>query len=145
MKQAKDAAQLVAEARAGSAEALGDALEACRAYLLAVAERELHPAVRAKGGASDLVQQTFMEAHRDFARFRGDSKDELLAWLRQVLRHNLANFTRQHLRTKKRQADREVAFGASAAGDPGARVPAPGTTASRELMAGEEEAALEAA
>jgi RNA polymerase sigma-70 factor (ECF subfamily) len=145
MKREKDAARLLTAARAGSSDALGDALEACRAYLLVVAERELHPAVRAKGGASDLVQQTFLEAQRDFAGFGGESKQELLAWLRQVLLNNLANFTRGHLQTKKRQADREVSLGA---GDPRAResrLRNPGPTASRLAMAGEDAVALKAA
>jgi RNA polymerase sigma-70 factor, ECF subfamily len=144
MKREKDATRLLTAARAGSTDALGSALEACRAYLLIVAERELHPAVRAKGGASDLVQQTFLEAHRDFGRFHGNSQEELLAWLRQVLLNNLANFTRQHLQTKKRQADLEVRLG-SGSGPAESRLAGSGTTASRVAMAGEDAAALEAA
>ena len=96
------------EARAGSAKALGDALEACRGYLLTVAQRELDPDLRAKGGASDLVQQTFLEAQRDFARFEGETEAELLAWLRRLLLNNLANFARDYRATAKRQVAREV-------------------------------------
>ena len=96
------------EARAGSAEALGDALEACRGYLLTVAQRELDPGLRAKGGASDLVQQTFLEAQRDFGRFQGETEAELLAWLRRLLLNNLANFVRDYRETAKRQVAREV-------------------------------------
>src|SRR5438132_1107965 len=107
-KAAGDAAQWLHAARAGSREALGEALEACRGYLLLLAQEELDPALQAKGGASDLVQQTFMEAQQDFARFQGDSDGELLAWLRQLLVHNLANFRRQYRRTNKRRIDREV-------------------------------------
>src|SRR5262245_17294596 len=106
----KDAAGLLAAARGGSREALGEALEACRAYLLHVAQRELAPALQAKGGASDLVQETFLDAQRDFHRFHGGSEEELLAWLRQVLRHKLANFTRHYRGTDKRAVAREVAL-----------------------------------
>ena len=53
---------LLVAARRGSREALGNALEACRRYLLAIASRELDPDLRGKGGASDLVQETFLEA-----------------------------------------------------------------------------------
>jgi RNA polymerase sigma-70 factor (ECF subfamily) len=95
-------------ARAGSPEALGQVLEACRAYLLVVAQRELDPALHAKGGASDLVQETFLEAQRDFPQFRGDSEAELLGWLRRMLLNNLASFTRQYRATDKRSIDREV-------------------------------------
>jgi RNA polymerase sigma-70 factor (ECF subfamily) len=99
---------LMAAARAGSREATGRALEACRRYLLWVAERELAPDLRSKGGASDLVQETFLEAQRDFARFEGSSADELRAWLRQVLVNNVGNFTRRYRDTSKRAIGREV-------------------------------------
>src|SRR5438046_3984877 len=100
--------QLLSAARAGSREALGEALELCRQYLLAVANRQLNPALRAKGGASDLVQQTFLEAQRDFERFGGSDLDALRAWLKQLLLHNAADFARGFLGTDKRRADREV-------------------------------------
>jgi RNA polymerase sigma-70 factor (ECF subfamily) len=103
-RPSQDAARWLAAARAGSKEALGEALEACRGYLLLVANRELDPDIQAKGGASDLVQETFLEAQRDFARFAGDSKEELLAWLRRMLVHNLLNFTRRYRATGKRRS-----------------------------------------
>jgi RNA polymerase sigma-70 factor (ECF subfamily) len=103
-----DAARWLAEARAGSREAIGQALEACRRYLLRIADHELDADLRAKGGASDLVQQTFLEAQRDFAQFHGESEQELLAWLRRLLRHNVADFTRRYHGTAKRGAGREV-------------------------------------
>src|SRR5690242_3318610 len=51
--------------------ALGHQLEGFRAYLLTVAGREMNPALRAKCGASDLVQQTLFEAVRDREACRG--------------------------------------------------------------------------
>jgi RNA polymerase sigma-70 factor (ECF subfamily) len=103
-----DDSRTLSAARAGSREALGRALEDCRRYLLAIAERQLEPDLRAKGGASDLVQETFLEAQRDFAQFQGASSDELRAWLRQVLNHNLGAFTRRFRTTSKRAVAREV-------------------------------------
>lgn len=96
------------KARAGCAEALGEALEACRGYLLAIAQRELDAELRAKVGASDLVQQTFLEAQRDFGRFHGETETEWLAWLRRLLLNNLANCARDYRETAKRQVGREV-------------------------------------
>jgi RNA polymerase sigma-70 factor (ECF subfamily) len=103
-----EAARWLAAARAGSAAALGQVLETCRQYLLLIAGRELDPDLRAKGGASDLVQETFLEAHRDFARFHGNSEAELRAWLRQLLLHHLGKFTRRYRGTHKRQVGCEV-------------------------------------
>ena len=60
-----EAAGYVTTARGGSREALGEALESCRAYLLLVANRELDDDLQAKGAPSDLVQETFLEAQRD--------------------------------------------------------------------------------
>ena len=80
MHAAKPEFQLwLTAARDGCRDALGKALESCRRYLLCVARHELDLSLQAKGGASDLVQETFLEAHRDFDRFRGDSEVELLA------------------------------------------------------------------
>jgi RNA polymerase sigma-70 factor (ECF subfamily) len=105
---AGDAARWLAAARAGSREALGQVLETFRGYLLLVAGRELDAELRAKGGASDLVQDTFLEAQRDFGCFHGNSADELRAWLRRLLLNNVANFTRQYRQRAKRQVSREV-------------------------------------
>src|ERR1700751_3723750 len=99
----KGVAEWLPGARAGSPEALGQLLEACRGYLLLIAQREIDPDLRAKGGASDLVQQTFLEAQRDFADFRGETEAELLGWLRQILLHNLASFARKFRETAKRR------------------------------------------
>src|SRR5262249_13094013 len=56
----------LALARGGSPEALGQLLELCRRYLLQVANAELETLLQAKAGASDLVQETFLEAQRVF-------------------------------------------------------------------------------
>src|SRR5262245_48250334 len=96
-----EAGQLLAAARSGSREALGLLLDTCRRYLLLVADRELAQELKAKGGASDLVQETFLEAQRDFAGFQGSSEDEFRAWLRRLLLNNLANFARRYRETTK--------------------------------------------
>jgi len=105
---AGQAAQWLPAARAGSPEALGQALEACRDYLLRIAQRELGPDLQAKGGASDLVQVTVLDALRDFAQFHGNTEAELLQWLRRLLLNNVADFTRQYRDTAKRQIGQEV-------------------------------------
>jgi RNA polymerase sigma-70 factor (ECF subfamily) len=104
-----EVARWLAEARGGDVDSLGQALEACRGYLLSIAQQELDPELRAKGGASDLVQETFLKAHRHFAHFHGSAEDELLAWLRRLLLNNLADFRRLYHETQKRDAGRELA------------------------------------
>lgn len=94
-RQEDSLAGLLHEAQEGSLEALGQLLEACRLYLLVIARRELRAPLQAKLDAADLVQETFIEATRDFAHFRGASEAQLLGWLRGILLHNLADFTRR--------------------------------------------------
>jgi RNA polymerase sigma-70 factor (ECF subfamily) len=100
----------LAAARAGSREAIGQLLESYRGYLLMISRQELGPELRVKGSDSDLVQQTFLEAQRDFARFHGSSAAELQAWLRRLLLNNLMTFTRHYRATDKRALDRERTF-----------------------------------
>jgi RNA polymerase sigma-70 factor (ECF subfamily) len=98
-------------AQAGSREALGEALDRCRPYLLHLAQHALGPALQAKGGASDLVQDTFLEAHRQFPKFQGDSALQLRAWLRCLLMHKAAQLGRRFRGTRKRQLSREIPVG----------------------------------
>src|SRR5690242_16149898 len=86
--------RLLGNARTGSAEALGQLFEACRGDLLAIARHELREQLRAKIDAADVVQETFIDATRDFATFRGETGQQLLGWLRSILRHNLADISR---------------------------------------------------
>jgi RNA polymerase sigma-70 factor (ECF subfamily) len=115
MSPFNDFAVLLHRARAGSREALGQILEACRAYLYTVAGAKRDFALQAKASDSDLVQETFLEAQRDFAQFKGVSEEELMAWLRQILLNNMANFTRSFRDVEKRSIDREVRQGPDSA------------------------------
>ena len=94
-------------ARAGSREALGKVLEAARQYLVSIARQELDPDLRAKNSPSDLVQETFVEAQRDFGQFQGATDAELLAWLRQIVIRTAGHARRDHLDAGKRDLARE--------------------------------------
>jgi RNA polymerase sigma-70 factor, ECF subfamily len=97
-------------ARGGSVEALGRAFESCRSYLLLIARQELRAPLQAKLDAADVVQETFIEATRDFAHFRGETGPQLLGWLRGILRHNLTDLTRR-FETNCRRLSQEVRLG----------------------------------
>jgi len=112
-----DMTQSLAEARAGSPESLGMVLDACRGYLLRIANRELDAELRVKTAASDVVQQTMLGAVRGFDRFHGTTESELLAWLRKLLRNNVIDAVRLYREAGKRQLSREVAL--DAGGSPG--------------------------
>ena len=90
-------------------ETLGVLLESFRTYLLMVANQELDPALSPKCGASDVVQETFYQAHRDRASFQGRSRDELRLWLREILRNNIRDVGRFYGQAKRR-VEREVSI-----------------------------------
>ena len=102
-----------------------------------MAKAQVESWLRVKVDASDVVQQTLLEAHRDFDGFQGKSEQELLAWLRKILAHNVADFIRRYRGTAKRQVRREVPLrGAAETGVArGAPEPAaPGPTPSQEFL-----------
>jgi len=82
------------------------AFERYRRYLHTFARIQLDPRLQAKIDASDLVQQTLLEAHQKRDQFRGETSGEMACWLRQILAHNLAD-TLRTLRRAKRDIGRE--------------------------------------
>jgi RNA polymerase sigma-70 factor, ECF subfamily len=98
-------------ARAGDLEVLGLAVQAFRQYLMLIARQETEGDLRAKAGASDLVQETFMVAQKRFGSFSGRDEGELKAWLRAILKHRLAKFRSRFRGTAMRQAARELDLG----------------------------------
>jgi RNA polymerase sigma-70 factor (ECF subfamily) len=103
--------RLLELARTGDDAARGRLLEAYRGYLTFLARSQLGRRLQGKVGPSDLVQEVFLEAHRDFDAFRGTTPAELRSWLRQVLAHDLANQVRRFQKTGRRDVrlERELA------------------------------------
>jgi RNA polymerase sigma-70 factor (ECF subfamily) len=97
---------LLLQARAGHAAALGRLLELYRNYLRLMSRSLISQPLRTRLDASDLVQETFLKAQREFSCFVGSSEPELVAWLRQILVRTLADQVKQH-RARKRDYRRE--------------------------------------
>lgn len=99
--------QLLTDARTGDAEAIGRLLQNHRDYLLLVANQELDSQIQGKIGSSDVVQESLMTAHQNFGQFHGESKQQLLAWLRKIVLNDLHHARRAYKGTIKRQVNRE--------------------------------------
>jgi RNA polymerase sigma-70 factor, ECF subfamily len=106
-----DPEELLGLARAGSSPALGQLLALYRGYLALLARLQLGRRLQGKVDAADLVQDTFLEAHRHFPEFRGVTEAELVCWLRQILAGIVANLVRRYYGTHRRDVrlEREVA------------------------------------
>ena len=100
---------LLAQARAGDSAALGQLLELYRNYLRLIARSMMGGALGLKLDASDLVQETFLKAHRQFAAFAGSDEPGFITWLRKILVRTVADQARYH-RAKVRSHRREVAL-----------------------------------
>ncbi len=105
-----DIRELLVAARNGAPDAIGRIFEAARGHLLQLAAQELPAELRAKIGPSDLVQETAVDMHRDFAQFKGTTAEECFAWLRGILRHNAIDAIRHYRESLKRNAGLEVAI-----------------------------------
>jgi RNA polymerase sigma-70 factor (ECF subfamily) len=92
-----DPEQLLRLARGDDGFALGQLLELYRGYLSLLARLQIGRRLQGKIDASDMVQETFLEAHRHFGRFRGTTEAELIVWLRQILAVRLAKLVRRYL------------------------------------------------
>jgi RNA polymerase sigma-70 factor (ECF subfamily) len=100
---------LMAHARAGDAAALGQLFELYRNYLRLIARSMLGATLKLKLDASDLVQETFVKAHRQFADFGGCDEPELVTWLRRILARTLTDQARYH-RAGTRNLSRQVSL-----------------------------------
>jgi RNA polymerase sigma-70 factor, ECF subfamily len=111
MNSTPDATELIVRARGGTGDALGLLLDRYGNYLGLLARVQVGRRLQGKIDPADLVQETFLEAHRHFPTFRGQSEPEVVAWLRQIMAGVLANQLRRYLGTQGRdiRMERELA------------------------------------
>jgi RNA polymerase sigma-70 factor (ECF subfamily) len=128
--------ELICGARDGDDECRDRLFGLCRSYLGFAARAQVESWLRVKVDASDLVQQTMLEAHRDFQKFQGTTEQEWLGWLKRILAHNVSDFIRRYKGTAKRRVQKEVPFRDPNVSGPARGAPEPaaaGRTPSQEL------------
>jgi RNA polymerase sigma-70 factor (ECF subfamily) len=106
-----DVPTLIPQAKAGNESALGEILASYNKYLTLLARVQIGRRLQGKVDPADLVQETYLEAHRQIANFRGMTEAELLGWLRTILAGQIALTLRRFLGTKGRDIalERELA------------------------------------
>ncbi|MEQ8790418.1 MAG: sigma-70 family RNA polymerase sigma factor [Pirellulaceae bacterium] len=102
-----EAPELLAQLRAGGQHALAEAFTNHREQLARMVSRRLDPRLRPRVGASDILQQGFLDAARRLDDYLADPPMPFYLWLRFLVRQQLLAATRWHLGTKKRDARRE--------------------------------------
>lgn len=93
--------ELMARARAGQSEALGELCALYRNYLRMVVRTGLGPRLRERVELSDVVQEALVEVVRQFPQFTGQSEAALVGWLRRLVSQKLADLGRYHSRAKR--------------------------------------------
>jgi len=93
--------ELLARARSGQAEALGEICDHYRKYLRLVVRSSLRPKLREQVELSDVVQEVLVEIVRQFPSFTGEDETALLGWMRRLVAQKLADLARFHNRLKR--------------------------------------------
>jgi len=94
--------ELIEAAVTGDDGAFGRLLARYSNYLTLLARVEVGRRLQGKLDPADLVQETFLEAHRHFPSFRGATEPEFVGWLRRILAGVLANTVRRYFGTRAR-------------------------------------------
>lgn len=110
---AVDVQMLLQRARGDSDDAFGTLLDSYSHYLGLLARVQIGRQLQGKIDAADVVQETFLDAHRQFGQFRGTTEAELIAWLRKILAGQLALTMRKYFGTKGRDLKLERQLGAN--------------------------------
>ena len=93
--------ELMAKARAGETDALGELCALYRNYLRMVVRTGLGPKLRERVELSDVVQEALVEVVRQFPQFTGQNEAALVGWLRRLVGQKLADLARYHNRAKR--------------------------------------------
>ncbi|MEO6808003.1 MAG: sigma-70 family RNA polymerase sigma factor [Isosphaeraceae bacterium] len=93
--------ELMAQARAGQTDALGELCDLYRNYLRMVVRTGLGPRLRERVELSDVVQEALVEVVKQFPQFTGQNEAALVGWLRRLVGQKLADLGRYHSRAKR--------------------------------------------
>lgn len=134
--------ELVRRVRAGDEEAARVLFERHLPALRARTSSRLPAALRARVGASDVIQDAYLAAFQSLGQFEDRGAGSFAAWLRAIVEKRIAKQFRDGVAAAKRDPRREVPIptGTRGAG-PALDQPSP----SEDAMAGEEAARVRAA
>src|SRR5207302_6888765 len=101
---------LIDRAIRGDQEAWGELLARHRDRLRRMVEMRLDRRLQGRVDASDVIQESFLDAARKLDDYLHEPKLPLFLWLRLVVGERLLKLHRQHLGAQMRDAGREVSL-----------------------------------
>lgn len=107
MADASSEAELLRQARAGNSASLGRLLDQHRDRLRKLVLLRMDPMLRGRIDASDVIQETQMEAARRLGEYLRDPAVPFFVWLRFLCTQRLAMLRRFHLTAQGRTVARE--------------------------------------
>jgi RNA polymerase sigma-70 factor (ECF subfamily) len=105
-----ETARLIGQARAGDPAALNELFARHRERLRRMVEMRLDRRLQGRVDASDVIQESFLDAARKLDDYLHEPKLPLFLWLRLVVGERLLKVHRQHLGAQMRDAGREVSL-----------------------------------
>ena len=82
-------------------------MDSCRDYLLLIANQEFDKELHRKIGPSDIVQNTMLTVHQHVEEFKGEKREQFMAWIRKILLRDLQQVRRELKGTAKRNTNLE--------------------------------------
>ena len=107
--EAEKTQDLLQHIKAGDETAINRLLERHREALRRMVDMRLDPKIRQRVDASDVVQETMMEANRRMSKFLENDAMPFHLWIRQIATDRLIDAHRRHRVSKKRSVDLEQA------------------------------------
>jgi RNA polymerase sigma-70 factor, ECF subfamily len=104
------AAELLARLRRGDRTAMSELFAQHRDRLKRMVQLRLDRRLQARVDASDVLQETLLDASRKLDEYLADPQLPFFFWLRALAGLKLAETHRRHLGTQQRDADREVSI-----------------------------------
>lgn len=114
---------LIRAARQGSEPALNELCGWLRPYLEENCRGRIEGALRTKVPESDIVQESLLGLSRTFDRFEGETKSDLVVWVRGILDNKSLELQRRFLGAEKRDIQRERRLNIEHSSQPGCLVP----------------------
>lgn len=109
-RDSEETRRLVERAGHGDHEVLGELFSRYSDRLRTMIELRMDPRVGGRLDASDVLQETYIQALKSFASYDPTETSSFYLWLRLIALRTLSHQHRFHLRAQARDARREVRF-----------------------------------